>query len=174
VIISQSGLNTSLGIYHWLCNVAVGSLVISVAGLLPGYYATFFLIDHWGRKPIQFLGFSMLTILLAVLGKMIVHLKRFAKFIEVHRIAGIYPGNNPAPNLHHKVEAFVALYCVANFFVNFGPNVTTFIVPGELFPTRYRSTAHGISAASGKLGAIVSQIIFFEVKETNTLQTNTL
>ncbi|CAB5348588.1 unnamed protein product [Rhizophagus irregularis] len=26
---------------------------------------------------------------------------------------------------------------------------TTFIVPGEVFPTRYRSTCHGISAASG-------------------------
>ncbi|KAH9972154.1 hypothetical protein BGW80DRAFT_1446110 [Lactifluus volemus] len=95
---------------------------------------------------------------------MIAHLKRFVKFIEVPRIAGIYPGDNPAPNLQHKAEAFVA----------FGPNVTTFIVPGELFPTRYRSTAHGISAASGKLGAIVSQIIFFEVQETNTLKMNTL
>lgn len=43
---------------------------------------------------------------------------------------------------------------------NFGPNTTTFIVPGEVFPTRYRSTAHGISAASGKLGAIVAQVGF--------------
>jgi len=33
-------------------------------------------------------------------------------------------------------------------------------VPGEVFPTRYRSTAHGISAASGKLGAVVSQVGF--------------
>ena len=55
---------------------------------------------------------------------------------------------------------FVVLYCLANFFQNFGPNTTTFIVPGEAFPTRYRSTAHGISAASGKLGAVVSQVGF--------------
>ena len=32
---------------------------------------------------------------------------------------------------------------------------TTFIIPGECFPTRYRSTCHGLSAASGKAGAIV-------------------
>ena len=57
-------------------------------------------------------------------------------------------------------RAFVFLYCLANFFQNFGPNTVTFIVPGEAFPTRYRSTAHGISAASGKLGAIVSQVGF--------------
>lgn len=45
-------------------------------------------------------------------------------------------------------------------YQNFGPNSTTFIIPGEVFPTRYRSTAHGISAASGKLGAIVAQVGF--------------
>ena len=57
-------------------------------------------------------------------------------------------------------KAFVFLYCLANFFQNFDPNTTTFVVPGEVFPTRYRSTAHGISAASGKLGAIVAQVGF--------------
>jgi PHS family inorganic phosphate transporter-like MFS transporter len=55
---------------------------------------------------------------------------------------------------------------MANFFQNFGPNTTTFIIPGELFPTRYRSTAHGIAAASGKLGALISQAIFYRLKST--------
>jgi PHS family inorganic phosphate transporter-like MFS transporter len=30
-------------------------------------------------------------------------------------------------------------------------------VPGECFPTRYRSSSHGISAAAGKLGSIIAQ-----------------
>ncbi len=55
--------------------------------------------------------------------------------------------------------AIALLYCLAGFFENFGPNVTTFVIPGEVFPTRYRSTAHGISAASGKFGSIIAQII---------------
>jgi len=38
-------------------------------------------------------------------------------------------------------------------------------VPGEVFPTRYRSTCHGISAASGKLGAIVALIGFSSLKD---------
>lgn len=46
-----------------------------------------------------------------------------------------------------------------------GPNTTTFIIPGEAFPTRYRSTSHGISAASGKLGAIVAQVGFAQLKD---------
>ncbi|KAI9204836.1 major facilitator superfamily domain-containing protein [Polychytrium aggregatum] len=50
---------------------------------------------------------------------------------------------------------FAIVYTIAQFFFQFGPNTTTFIVPGEVFPTRFRSTAHGISAGLGKLGAIV-------------------
>jgi PHS family inorganic phosphate transporter-like MFS transporter len=57
-------------------------------------------------------------------------------------------------------SSLFALYIIAQFFFNFGPNTTTFIVPGECFPTRYRSTSHGISAATGKLGAVISQVVF--------------
>jgi len=39
------------------------------------------------------------------------------------------------------------------------------VIPGEAFPTRYRSTAHGISAASGKLGAVVAQVGFARMKD---------
>jgi PHS family inorganic phosphate transporter-like MFS transporter len=55
---------------------------------------------------------------------------------------------------------FVVLYGLTFFFANFGPNSTTFIVPAEIFPARLRSTCHGISAASGKLGAIVGSFGF--------------
>jgi PHS family inorganic phosphate transporter-like MFS transporter len=84
--------------------------------------------------------------------------------------AGIYPGPQPDSDHQSNAKAFFALYCLANFFTNFGPNVTTFIIPGEIFPTRYRSTAHGITAACGKLGAIVSQIIFFKVHSRSALK----
>ena len=46
------------------------------------------------------------------------------------------------------------------FFFNFGPNATTFIVPAEVFPSRVRGFAHGVSAATGKLGAILSALLF--------------
>ncbi|KAF8521595.1 phosphate transporter [Hysterangium stoloniferum] len=132
-------------IYQNLLNISVGHMIISVAGLIPGYYATFFLIDSWGRKPIQLMGFIMLTILFLIMGF----------------------GYNAI--LNHSKSAFVFLYCLANFFQNFGPNTTTFIIPGESFPTRYRSTAYGISAACGKLGAIVAQVA---LSQTNRVQTN--
>lgn len=39
-------------------------------------------------------------------------------------------------------------------------NRTTYVYPAEVFPTRYRATAHGISAACGKAGAIISALGF--------------
>ncbi|TFK88823.1 phosphate transporter [Polyporus arcularius HHB13444] len=130
-------------VYGTLRNLAVGNIILSVAGLVPGYWATFLLIDRWGRKPIQLMGFIVLAVLFIVMGS------AFDKLRETE------PGT----------KAFVFLYCLANFFMNFGPNTTTFIVPGEAFPTRYRSTAHGISAASGKLGAIIAQVGFANLKD---------
>lgn len=38
----------------------------------------------------------------------------------------------------------------------FGPNATTWLLPGEVFPTDIRATCHGISAATGKVGALVA------------------
>jgi PHS family inorganic phosphate transporter-like MFS transporter len=51
----------------------------------------------------------------------------------------------------------LAIYVLIQLFFNWGPNSTTFIVPGECFPTRYRSTSHGISAGAGKIGSIIAQ-----------------
>jgi len=49
---------------------------------------------------------------------------------------------------------------ILQFFFNFGPNATTFIIPAEVFPSRVRGLAHGFSAATGKLGAILSALLF--------------
>jgi PHS family inorganic phosphate transporter-like MFS transporter len=51
-----------------------------------------------------------------------------------------------------------------------GPNAMTFIIPGECFPTRYRSTCHGISAASGKLGAVLAQSLTGPLRSRGAVQ----
>lgn len=38
-------------------------------------------------------------------------------------------------------------------------------MPGEVFPTRWRSTAHGISAGAGKLGAVIAQALVGPLKD---------
>lgn len=58
----------TLGIYESLYNISVGNLILSAAGLIPGYWVAFLFIDSWGRKPIQLMGFIVLTILFLVMG----------------------------------------------------------------------------------------------------------
>ncbi|KAH8980882.1 phosphate permease [Lactarius akahatsu] len=148
IVLTAIGFGTSpqggsLGVYQSLHNVSVGNIILAVGGLIPGYWASFLLIDSWGRKPIQLMGFTVLTALFIVMGF------AYDELIKTHT----------------NSKWFTFLYCLANFFQNFGPNTTTFIVPGEVFPTRYRSTAHGISAASGKLGAVVAQVGFQRMRD---------
>ncbi|KAF9914866.1 Inorganic phosphate transporter pho84 [Linnemannia zychae] len=129
--------------FETMWNATVGQAIIVLLGAIPGYWFTVFLIERMGRIKIQVLGFVMSCILFCILG--------FA----------YWPIHNQSPVL------FVFLFALTQFFQNFGPNATTFIIPGEVFPTRYRSTGHGISAGMGKLGAIVAQIGFSELKDRN-------
>lgn len=59
---------------------------------------------------------------------------------------------------HHLVTPrgihwFQFLYFFSSFWGQFGPNATTWLLPGELFPTETRAMSHGISAAVGKVRA---------------------
>ncbi|KAH3903645.1 phosphate transporter PHO84 SCDLUD_001290 [Saccharomycodes ludwigii] len=132
VILSAIGYAGGDNIYEILYNTAVGNLILICAGSLPGYWVSIATVDTIGRKPIQIMGFFILTVFFCAIG------------FAYHRLTD---------------SSLLGLYIICQFFQNFGPNTTTFIVPGECFPTRYRSTAHGISAASGKVGAIISQTV---------------
>ena len=133
IILSAIGWSGGSTMYEIFYRNAVGNLILVCAGAIPGYWVSVATIDTLGRKPIQIGGFTMLTILFIVIG------------FAYNQLSG---------------HALLALYVLAQFFFNFGPNSTTFIVPGECFPTRYRSTSHGFSAASGKVGAIIAQCVF--------------
>jgi PHS family inorganic phosphate transporter-like MFS transporter len=130
---STMGFDQRDNLYLYLRNTATGQIVLICAGALPGYWLTVFTVDTIGRKPIQIAGFGILTIIFCVLGF------AWQGLTKTH---------------------LLALYVLAQFFFNFGPNATTFITPAEIFPTRVRSTGHGFSAGMGKLGAVFAQIFF--------------
>ena len=49
----------------------------------------------------------------------------------------------------------MAILGLSYFFIQFGPNMTTFVLPSEVFPVSMRTTGHGVAAGVGKLGAFV-------------------
>ena len=71
------------------------------------------------------------------------------------------------PGFHFKyykenshIVAFQAMYFLSSFFNQFGPNAVTFLVAAEVYPTPIRATAHGFSAACGKLGALLAAVLY--------------
>ncbi len=109
------------------------SLAIFAAAALPGYWVAVGLMDRLGRRRIQWQGFLVMAIAFAAIA--------------------VVPG--AATN----VWAFLVLFAISYFFIEFGPNETTFVYPSEIFPTAIRGTGDGISAAGGKLGAFLGALV---------------
>ncbi|KAF7146555.1 hypothetical protein RHSIM_Rhsim04G0182600 [Rhododendron simsii] len=122
--------------------IARAQTLIALCSTVPGYWFTVAFIDRIGRFAIQLMGFFFMTVFM------------FALAI-------------PYNHWTHKDNriGFVIMYSLTFFFANFGPNATTFVVPAEIFPARLRSTCHGISAASGKAGAIVGAFGFLYLSQ---------
>jgi len=64
------------------------------------------------------------------------------------------------PGMTTTVAPFLLVYGVSYFFTEFGPNMTTFVMPSELYPVEMRATGHGISAGIGKFGAFIGVFLF--------------
>lgn len=117
--------------------IARAQTLIALCSTVPGYWLTVAFIDIIGRFAIQLMGFFFMTVFM------------FALAIPYHHWT-----------LKENRIGFIVMYSFTFLFANFGPNATTFVVPAEIFPARLRSTCHGISAASGKLGAMVGAFGF--------------
>ncbi len=109
---------------------------------LPGYYLAVALMDKLGRKNIQLIGFTGMAILYLIVTAIM-------ETSGTKVIGFLLPAS-----------LSLSLYVLTFFFIDFGPNTTTFVIPAEVYPTRYRTTGHGISAAAGKVGAAISTLLF--------------
>lgn len=92
-VLTAIGYGTGPNVYVILYNLAAGNCILVCAGAIPGYWCTVATVDTIGRKPIQLVGFIILTIIFIIWG--------FA--------FGILSGT-----------ASLALYVLVQFFFNFG------------------------------------------------------
>jgi len=105
------------------------TLAIFVVFAVPGYALAVVRMDRIGHKRLQLVGFTVMTVAFAALGAV--------------------------PRLTATVVPFLLVFGLSYFFVEFGPNTTTFVLPSEVFPVSMRTTGHGIAAGVGKLGAFM-------------------
>ncbi|WP_254990964.1 MFS transporter [Cyanobium sp. N5-Cardenillas] len=113
---------------------ARGTALIDV-GFLVGIAVAIVLADRWGRIPLQVTGFIGCAVGLALAG---------------------LGGSGSSGNL----PLIVAGFALFQFMTNFGPNATTYLLAGELFPTKIRGLGAGFAAASGKVGAVLTAFFF--------------
>ena len=97
-ILTAIGYSKGANMYKYFYNNAVGNLILVCAGAIPGYWVTVATVDTVGRKPIQFMGFILLTIIFVVIGFAYHHLEK-------------------------HTGGLMALYVLAQFFFNFGESI---------------------------------------------------
>ena len=102
-----------------------------------------FTSDRLGRKNIQLIGFSVCTVIFGFLSFSFQSLANGSLFF---------------------------FYLSTFFFYNFGPNATTFCLPAETFHPNCRVMFNGISAACGKVGAVVGASLFALVLDEEGLR----
>ncbi len=105
----------------------VWTLGIFVVFALPGYALAVSRMDRIGHRRLQHIGFAVIAVAFLVLG-------------AVHELTA-------------AIGPFLAVFGLSYFFIEFGPNTTTFVLPSEVFPVSMRTTGHGVAAGVGKLGA---------------------
>jgi MFS transporter, PHS family, inorganic phosphate transporter len=109
-------------------------LAIFVVAAVPGYILAIARLDKIGHRKLQLIGFAMMALCFLII--------------------------SVVPGMTTTVAPFLVVYGVSYFFTEFGPNMTTFVLPSELYPVSMRTTGHGISAGIGKLGAFIGVFLF--------------
>jgi MFS family permease len=121
--------------FDYMNIIAKQTVIVNIFFLL-GAFIAISLIDKVGRIALQTWGFLAVTVGLLVL-----------------TLATVIP----QPHLR-MIMMFLGFF-IFNFFINLGPNMTTYLIPAEIYPTALRASGHGFATSCGKIGAALG--IFF-------------
>ena len=116
------------------------TLGIFMVFAVPGYLLAFTKMDRIGHRRLQLIGFGVM--------------------------AGAFVALGAIPVLTTMVAPFLLIFGMSYFFIEFGPNTTTFVLPSELFPVSMRTTGHGIAAGIGKLGAFIGVFLVPQLQKS--------
>eukprot|EP00927_Polykrikos_kofoidii_P042891 TRINITY_DN36946_c0_g1_i1.p1 TRINITY_DN36946_c0_g1~~TRINITY_DN36946_c0_g1_i1.p1 ORF type:complete len:463 (-),score=51.36 TRINITY_DN36946_c0_g1_i1:86-1318(-) len=132
--ICMTGRKLESGCEQSLLDTAMQSLIISSCSI-PACFISVKLVGRTGVKAQTVLGLAIVAVLSAAMG--------IACSVDSENETLIFP-----------------LFCALTFSLGAGPCVGTYVMPTFCFPSHIRATCHGVSAAGGKIGALVGALIF--------------
>jgi MFS family permease len=115
---------------------ARGSAIVDIF-LILGFITAILLVERLGRMRLQIIGFLGMAVGLGVLAA-----------------SGLWP-----PGSQGEIVLVLMGFLIFNLMMNAGPNATTFLLSGEVFPTAIRATGAGFAAAFAKAGAVVGTFV---------------
>jgi PHS family inorganic phosphate transporter-like MFS transporter len=140
----QNPSNPNQTIYELLRTEGIRSIITISIGSMLGSIILIKVINYIPRKSWLAWSFVVMAALFAIIGGSYFR----AADSDLHALT-------------------ITLYVLCQLVFNLGPNTLTFIIPAEIFPTRYRATCHGISAAAGKLASVIVQAFLPRTQITN-------
>ena len=140
-------------------NTSIQALVILNVGSVTGGLLLILFADRLNRVSLQKYGFLFVAALFVALGTMLLTGNEGGGVTIALHVICQFAFNFGKCFIHPQINlSLVLLFLGSGSNSPTGPNATTYIITGELFPTRYRASCHGISAAMGKLGSILAQV----------------
>jgi MFS transporter, putative metabolite transport protein len=133
--VSHDHANSLAAVIHRDMEAAKGAAIIDLL-LIFGIAAAILLADRVGRIRLQVLGFLGCAVGLALAASS-------ALFSGGAQIVLIFAG-----------------FMIFNFMTNLGPNAMTYLLAGEVFPTKVRGLGAGFAASFAKVGAVLTAFFF--------------
>ncbi|MEM6713906.1 MAG: MFS transporter [Cyanobacteria bacterium P01_C01_bin.147] len=115
---------------------AQGSAIVDLF-LILGFICAILLVEKLGRIRLQIAGFLGMAVGLGLLAA-----------------ASWLPSGSQG-----EMGLVITGFLVFNLLMNAGPNATTFLLSGEVFPTAIRATGAGFAAAFAKAGAVLGTFV---------------
>ncbi|WP_454780385.1 MFS transporter [Legionella sp. WA2022007384] len=137
-VLQAFNLSSEANFLNAQTEVLKSTLVVNVFVSL-GAFAVIFFVNHVPLIKLQKTGF-----LFSFLGLLILS------------ISYLFPSN---------IMIFAG-FILFNFFINFGPGISTYLLPAKLYNPEFKATGHGLAAGTGKFGAFIGTVFLpvFQVR----------
>lgn len=129
-------LNSGHGFFQQIMIISKQTVFANIFIIL-GAYTAIHLIERVGRIKLQARGFLCVTI-----GLLVMCASQLFNTTETGHLLCVLMG-----------------FALFNFSMNAGPDVTTYMIPAEVYPTKLRGKGHGFATACGKIGAALGIFI---------------